>query len=147
MDILILGGGGREHALTWKLRRSSKVRKIFVSPGNAGTETIAENVLLDLADHRAIVSFAKINDIGLAVIGPDDLLARGVADSLQVARVPVFGPMRAAAEIEWSKAFAKQFMREEGIPTARFAVFSDVNEAKKYLGQQSLPIVIKAKIG
>ncbi len=144
MDILILGSGGREHALAWKLRQSSKVRKIFVAPGNAGTEKIAENVSLDLADHQEIISFAKTNNVGLVVVGPDDLLAHGIVDSLQAAGVPVFGPTRAAAEIEWSKAFAKQFMQEEGIPTARFAVFSDVNEAKKYLEQQSLPIVIKA---
>src|SRR3989344_8699280 len=144
MDILMLGGGGREHALAWKLRQSSKVRKIFVAPGNTGTEAIVENVHLDLADHQAIISFAKTNGVDLVVVGPDDLLANGVADSLQAAGVPVFGPTRAAAEIEWSKAFAKQFMREEAIPTARFAVFSDVNEAKGYLKQQNFPIVIKA---
>ncbi len=144
MNILILGGGGREHALAWKLKQSPKIQKLYVAQGNAGTGTLAENISLDLADHQAIISFAKTYNIDLVVVGPDDLLAQGVVDSLQTANILVFGPTRAAAEIEWSKAFAKQFMQEEGIPTARFAVFSDLDEAKEYLQKEKFPIVIKA---
>lgn len=144
MNILILGSGGREHALAWKLRQSPRVKQLYVAPGNAGTATLATNVPLDIIDHQAVISFAKANSVDLVVIGPDEPLARGVVDDVQAVGIRVFGPTKAAAEIEWSKAFAKQFMQEEGIPTAQFGVFTDRDEAAAYLKKQTLPIVIKA---
>ena len=144
MNILIIGSGGREHALAWKLKQSPKIEKIFVAPGNAGTSLIGENVSLDIFNHQAIIDFSIQNDIGLAVIGPDDVLASGIVDSLQTAGIKVFGPTKEAAEIEWSKSFAKDLMNRLNIPTARSAEFSDIEPAKLYIKDQSYPLVIKA---
>ncbi len=168
MNILVTGGGGREHALVWKLRQSPGVGRIFVAPGNAGTEEIVENAAFEInrsansprhshilqnvrmsAAHPPIecfddmIHFCQDEKIDLVVVGPDDHLAGGIVDSLQGAGIKVFGPTKRAAEIEWSKAFAKSFMQANGIPTARFAVFSDAGEAKRYLKSQKFPIVIK----
>lgn len=142
MDILIIGNGGREHALTWKIKQSPKVKNIFVAPGNAGTALIAQNV--ELLTTKEIISWIKKNHIDLVVIGPDNFLAEGIVDQLESLEIPVFGPTQTASKIEWSKAFAKQFMKEEGIPTAQYEVFTDIKEAKNYAINQSFPLVIKA---
>jgi phosphoribosylamine--glycine ligase len=142
MDILITGSGGREHALAWKLEQSPKVKNVFVAPGNAGTALIAQNVLATTADE--IITWLKNNAVDLVIVGPDSHLAEGLVDILQDRGIAVFGPTKAAAEIEWSKSFAKQFMKEEGIPTAAYGVFSDIEKAKSYVSTQQFPIVIKA---
>ncbi len=142
MDILIIGSGGREHALAWKLKRSPKIRNIFVAPGNTGTTTIAKNI--ELSSTEDIIEWVKKNHIGLVVVGPDNYLAEGIVDRLEALGVRTFGPTKAASEIEWSKAFAKNFMKEEGIPTANYQVFTDLQTAKSYVETQSFPVVIKA---
>lgn len=142
MDILIIGNGGREHALAWKLKQSSKIKNIFVAPGNAGTSAIAQNIPVSKTEE--IIEWIKKNHIDLVIIGPDSYLAEGMVDKLKDLGIAVFGPTKMAAEIEWSKAFAKQFMKEEGIPTAMYEVFDDLEKAKSYIGTQSFPLVIKA---
>ena len=142
MKVLIVGSGGREHALTWKLKQSPKVEKIFIAPGNAGTALIGENVHVRTSDE--ILSWLRQNPIDFVVIGPDSFLAEGLTDSIQELKIPVFGPTKAAAEIEWSKSYAKQFMREEGIPTAKYETFDVAEDALAYVAEQSYPLVIKA---
>jgi len=142
MDVLITGSGGREHALAWKLKQSPKVKNIFVAPGNAGTVQIAKNI--SASKTYEIVEWLKSNPVDLVIIGPDDHLADGIVDELENLGVTVFGPTKAASEIEWSKAFAKQFMKEENIPTAKYETFKNIKNAKEYLKSQSFPIVIKA---
>ena len=142
MDVLITGSGGREHALTWKLKQSAKVKNIFVAPGNAGTALIANNVPATTTEE--IVDWVRKNPMDLVIVGPDSHLAEGLVDILQGIVIAVFGPTKAAAEIEWSKSFAKQFMKEEGIPTAAYEVFKDIEKAKSYIKTQPLPLVIKA---
>lgn len=142
MDVLITGSGGREHALAWKLKQSPKVRNIFIAPGNAGTRDIAENI--DASKIEEIIAWIKNNPIDLVIVGPDDHLAQGLVDTLQDLDIPVFGPTQAAAEIEWSKSFAKRFMKEEGIPTASYEIFDDIEKARIYIQGQEFPLVIKA---
>lgn len=142
MDILVVGSGGREHALVWKLKQSSRVRNIFVAPGNAGTLKLAKN--LPISKTNEIVCWLKENKIDLVVVGPDNHLAEGIVDKLQELNIPVFGPTKGASEIEWSKAFAKEFMKMENIPTAMYEVFTDIYKAKDYIKDVSFPIVIKA---
>ncbi len=142
MKILVVGSGGREHALVWKFKQSPMVRDIFVAPGNAGTAQNAKN--LPISTTEEIINWLKKNTIDLVVIGPDSYLAEGIVDKVKEIGIPVFGPTKAAAEIEWSKSFAKQFMQEEEIPTASFKVFSDFNEAHEYARNQKFPLVIKA---
>ena len=142
MDILIIGNGGREHALAWKIKQSPKVRNIFVAPGNAGTAQIAQNILASTT--QEIITWLKNNPIDLVIVGPDSYLADGIVDELEHLGIVAFGPTKASAEIEWSKVFAKQFMIEEGIPTASHEVFSDVEIAKAYTRTQKFPLVIKA---
>jgi len=144
--ILIVGKGGREHALAWKAASSKAVGKVFVLPGNAGTrlEPGVENCDLDELDIAAIISFAKQENIDLTIIGPEAPLAKGIVDAFQENHLPCFGPTRSAAQLETSKAFCKQFMKEEKIPTASFAVFRQKQAAFDYLDRQKLPIVIKA---
>ena len=144
MNILLLGDGGREHAIAWKLAQSPKLKKLFVSPGNAGTGLIAKNVSLNLKNHSQVVEWCKRNKIELVIVGPDNLLADGIVDSLVDAKILTFGPSKSAAEIEWSKVFAKSFMREERIPTAKFRTFKEAAKAKKYILKQKFPLVIKA---
>ncbi|MGB4076369.1 MAG: phosphoribosylamine--glycine ligase, partial [Minisyncoccia bacterium] len=144
MRVLVLGGGGREHALSWKIAQSPLVEKIYVAPGNAGTAKVGENVPLDVKDHAQVVQFCRENNVSLVVVGPDDLLAEGIVDFLEQEKILVFGPTKAAAEIEWSKAYAKQLMQEEGIPTARHRVFKSSDDALAYLETQSPPYVLKA---
>lgn len=143
-NVLIIGSGGREHALAWKLAQSPRIGKLFVAPGNGGTRQVAENVGIDATDIDALVQFATSNEIGLTIVGPDDPLALGVVDAFQKRGLRIFGPTRAAAEIESSKAFAKNLMSEAGIPTATFQIFSEYDKALAYIRERGAPIVVKA---
>ncbi|MDO8497395.1 MAG: phosphoribosylamine--glycine ligase [bacterium] len=144
MNILIIGSGGREHALAWKITQSKRLQKLYIAPGNAGTESLGINVPLDIKNNQEIVSFAKKNRVEMVVVGPDDVLAQGLVDDLTKAHIKAFGPTKIAAKIEWSKAYAKKIMRKNNIPTAAYATFHDAEKAKKYLQTQKMPIVIKA---
>src|SRR3989338_6573110 len=121
-NVLIIGSGGREHALAWKLAQSSRIGKLYVAPGNGGTRPVAENVPINATDISGLIQFAEKNEIGLTVVGPDDPLALGVVDAFQARGLRIFGPTRAAAQIESSKAFAKNLIREAGIPTTTFNI-------------------------
>jgi len=144
MKILIIGSGGREHALAWKISQSSLCTKIFVAPGNAGTAEIAENVAMAVDDSDAIIGFCLSQEIDLAVIGPELPLTLGIVDDLQNAGIKVFGPSKAAAIIEGSKVFAKDFCRKYNIPTAAYGAFDNADDAKAFAGSMQTPIVIKA---
>jgi phosphoribosylamine--glycine ligase len=144
MNVLLIGGGGREHALAWKLKQSPLLEALYCAPGNAGIAEIADCVALDVADHAAVISFCKEQDIGLVVIGPEAPLVAGLADDLEAAGVKVFGPSRAAAQLEGSKGFTKDLCAEYGIPTAAYRRCTDARSAKAYVATQSLPIVVKA---
>ncbi len=144
MKILVIGSGGREHALVWKLRQSPRVTELFAAPGNAGTAQIATNVPIAIADHEALVAFAKREGIGLTVVGPDDALAAGVVDRFREAGLRIFGPQQAAARLESSKVFAKEYMQRHGIPTASSGHFADPAEARRFCEGRAYPLVIKA---
>ncbi len=144
MKVLIIGSGGREHALAWKIAQSPKLTKLFIAPGNPGTAEVGENVDIKVTNIERLVEFAKNHQIDLAVVGPDDVLAAGAADAFMRVGLKVFGPPKAAAKIEWSKAFAKDFMAKHNVPTARFKTFDDYELAREYLGTRTAPIVIKA---
>lgn len=144
MKVMVIGGGGREHALTWKIAQSPKVDRVFVSPGNAGTALIAENLSLQPTDIEALGKVAKDKGIDLAVVGPEAPLASGIVDYFNSLGVPAFGSTKAATQIESSKVFARDLMRKYGIPCPKGAVFSSYPEASEYLKQQQPPIVIKA---
>ncbi len=143
-SVLIIGNLAREHALGWKLKQSSKVGKIYFAPGNVGTGFIGKNTGIDALDIKSLIQFAKTHDIYLTVAGPDNALAAGVVDAFKKEKMKIFGPTKDAAQIESSKVFSKQLMKEEGIPTATFKKFTDASKAKKYVLKQGLPIVIKA---
>ena len=144
MRILVIGRGGREHAIVWALKKSPKVEKIFCSPGNAGIAGLAENVDIGEMEFARLVGFAKEQSIDLVVVGPDDPLAAGIVDEFEAASIPVYGPRKNAAEIEGSKIFMKNLLRKYDIPTAKYETFTDYESAKAYLAQQPVPIVIKA---
>jgi phosphoribosylamine---glycine ligase len=145
MRVLVLGGGAREHALAWRLRRDEGVEGVWIAPGNGGTPAVAETVQdLDILDPRAVARHAARERYDLVVIGPEAPLAAGVADALRQASVPVFGPSRAAARLESSKAFAKEQLRRAGIPTGTSAVFDDLDAALAYLRASGEPPVVKA---
>ncbi|MEL6295961.1 MAG: phosphoribosylamine--glycine ligase [Pseudomonadota bacterium] len=144
MNILILGGGGREHALAWAILQNPKCDRLIVAPGNAGIAQIAECATLDIEDGGAVVTFAEEEAIDFVIIGPEAPLAAGVADRLRDAGVLVFGPSRDAAQLEASKAFTKAVCDASGAPTAAYAHFSDAAAAKAYLQTQTAPIVVKA---
>lgn len=145
MNILVIGSGGREHAIAWKVCQSPKAEKVFVLPGNPGTSQIATNVEgVSVDDNAAIIRFCKSNQIDLAIIGPEAPLAAGLVDSLSAEGIRCFGPRQAAAQIEASKVFSKDFMARHHIPTARYATFSDFDKAMQYLESVDFPIVIKA---
>jgi phosphoribosylamine--glycine ligase/phosphoribosylaminoimidazole synthetase len=144
MNILIIGSGGREHAIAWKVAQSPRLSKLYIAPGNAGTGTCGENVLLDVNNHADVIRFCKEKQIDLVLIGPEIPLADGLVDSLSVGGIRCFGPKQAAAQIEASKVFAKNFMARHNIPTARYITFSKVAEAIGYLDMVNYPIVIKA---
>src|SRR3989338_1193058 len=144
MDVLIVGGGGREHALAWKLSTSPRIGKLYVAPGNGGTRTGGENVPIAADDIPTLVNFAKEHSIGLTVVGPDNSLALGIVDAFQSTGLRIFGPSKSAAQIESSKAFSKKLMHESGIPTAEFQIFSKYEEALAYVHKRGAPIVVKA---
>lgn len=144
MNILLIGSGGREHALAWKIVQSPNCDQLFCAPGNAGIAAIAENVVLDIADHAKVADFCKINNIGLVVVGPEAPLVAGIVDDLEKAGVRVFGPSAAASQLEGSKAFTKELCDEFNIPTAGFARFNNAPKAKRHVREYGAPIVIKA---
>ena len=144
MNVLILGGGGREHALAWAISHSAGCDRLLVAPGNAGVAAIAECVDLAIEDGQAVAAFARDEDIDLVVVGPEAPLVAGVADALRAAGISVFGPSAAAARLEASKAFTKEICVAASAPTAGYAHFTEAAPAKAYLASQSLPIVIKA---
>jgi len=144
MKILVVGSGGREHALAWKLGRSPGADRIFCAPGNAGTAEIAENVAISASDLTGLVRFSRENRIDLTVIGPDDPLAAGVVDLFAAEKLRVFGPTKSAARIEASKIFAKDLMRGQKIPTAEARTFTDSKDALRYCEKLEFPVVIKA---
>ena len=147
MNILVLGGGGREHAIAWKLAQSRRVQKIFVAPGNGGTalDRALENVPIDAAkDPEAAADFAQKHGIAMTVVGPEAPLAAGVVDIFRERGLKIFGPTKRAAQLESSKDFAKQFMQRHGIPTAQFRTFSDAAAARAYVESRGAPIVVKA---
>lgn len=142
--VLIIGSGGREHSLAWKLKASPKVEKIFVAPGNAGTAQIAENVPIPITDIGGLVLFAQKENIDLTVVGPDDALALGIVDAFQSKGLKIWGASKAASKLEWSKNFAKEVMTAADVPTAHYKTFTDFNQAFAYIKPQYLPSVIKA---
>ena len=144
MKILVLGGGGREHALIWKLRQSPRVEQIWCAPGNAGIDELAEPVAIDVTDVPAIVRFASEQQVDLVVPGPELPLTLGVIDALRDAGLRGFGPTRAAAQLEGSKTFAKDLMRRAKVPTGFFSSFTDADEAVRYVHEVGAPIVVKA---
>ncbi|MGV3028468.1 phosphoribosylamine--glycine ligase [Streptococcus hyovaginalis] len=145
MKVLVVGSGGREHAIAKKLLESEKVSQVFVAPGNDGmTLDGLERVEIGISEHSELIAFAKENDIAWTFVGPDDALAAGIVDDFEKAGLKAFGPNRLAAELEWSKDFAKQIMVKYGIPTAAFGTFSDFEKAKAYIEEQGAPIVVKA---
>lgn len=144
MKALIVGGGGREHALGWALSRSGKLDALFTAPGNGGTADCGENVAIDALDIDGLAAFAKTYSIDLTVVGPEAPLVGGIADRFAELGLLCFGPSRSAARLEGSKVFAKEFMKRHGIPTADFEVFRDEEGAKRYLAGKNPPVVVKA---
>lgn len=144
MNVLLLGSGGREHALAWKLAASPMLTKLYAAPGNPGVAQEAELVALDMADHAAIVEFCRANKIDLVVVGPEAPLVAGLADDLRAANIRVFGPSKAAAQLEGSKGFTKDLCAKYDIPTAAYGRFKDLASAKTYVEKMGAPIVIKA---
>ena len=144
MNVLIIGSGGREHAMAWKVAQSPRLTKLYIAPGNAGTAACGENVLLDVNQHADVVRFCEEKQINLVLVGPEAPLANGLVDALSDAGICCFGPKQAAAQIEASKVFAKDFMARHNIPTARYAVFHTIGEAIAHLETVDYPMVIKA---
>lgn len=146
MNILIIGNGGREHALAWKAAQSPLASKVFVAPGNAGTarESAVENVAISATDVPALVKFAQENNVGLTIVGPEAPLVVGVVDAFEAAGLTIFGPRQSAAQLEGSKAFTKDFLARHQIPTAEYKNFTEVEPALAYLREKGAPIVIKA---
>ncbi len=145
MNVLVIGSGGREHALAWKIAQSPRVDRIFVAPGNAGTAADAENVDLSATDFPALIRFAKQNKVGLSVIGPEAPLAAGIVDAFQAEGLKVFGPNKAAAELEASKVFCRNLLRSADVPGADYRTFLDPGSAVRYINErEDTPIVVKA---
>ena len=144
MKVLVIGSGGREHALVWKLKQSPAVDRIFCAPGNAGTAAIAENVAIAATDLPHLSRFAKQNGVDLTVVGPDDPLAMGIVDLFAAEKLRIFGPTKSAARLESSKIFAKELMRAQKVPTAQARTFSESKEALDYCEELKFPVVIKA---
>ncbi len=144
MKILLIGSGGREHALAWAISASPLCDQLFIAPGNPGTAQCGENVVLDVADHQAVVAFCRLQGVGLVVVGPEGPLVAGIADDLRAAGIKTFGPSKSAAQLEGSKGFTKELCAQFNIPTAAFGRFSTADTAKAYVARQGAPIVIKA---
>jgi phosphoribosylamine--glycine ligase len=144
MNVLIIGGGGREHALAWAIAASPKLGQLYCAPGNPGIAEVAACVALDMQDHQAVVDFCRVNAVELVVIGPEAPLVAGLADDLRAAGVRCFGPGKEAAQLEGSKAFTKELCAAAAIPTARYRSFSDAAAARAYVADHPLPVVVKA---
>ena len=145
MNILVVGSGGREHALAWKLAQCPRAERVFVAPGNAGTAADAENVPIRADDFPGLIQFARENEVGLTIVGPETPLADGIVDAFQQQKLRVFGPNQAAAELEASKVFCKDLLRSADVPTADYETFRDAPSAVKYLTErESTPVVVKA---
>lgn len=144
MNVLVLGSGGREHALTWAISKSPRCGELFVAPGNGGTAAIAQNVPVDIMDSEAIIGFSRDHGIDLVVVGPEAPLVEGVTDALRAAGLLVFGPSAQGARLEGSKSFSKEFMMAHGLPTARYKKCTSQDEAMEYLHEVGAPIVVKA---
>ena len=144
MNVLLIGSGGREHALAWSLSSSPLLSKLYCAPGNAGIAALADCVALDIGKHDAVIAFCREHEIGFVVIGPEAPLVAGLGDALGAAGIAYFGPTKAAAQLEGSKGFTKDLCREFNIPTAAYGRFKDAASAKSYLATQSAPIVVKA---
>jgi len=144
MKILVVGGGGREHTLVWKISQSPLVRKIYCAPGNAGISSLAECIPISPADLSQLAQFARDNKIDLTVVGPEAPLVEGIVDEFQTQGLRIFGPSREAAQIEGSKAFAKEFMKRYGIPTANYRIFDDRDQAAAHVRKSEMPLVVKA---
>ena len=144
MNVLLIGSGGREHALAWSLSSSPLLSKLYCAPGNAGIAALADCVALDVGKHDAVIAFCREHEIGFVVIGPEAPLVAGLGDALGAAGIAYFGPTKAAAQLEGSKGFTKDLCREFNIPTAAYGRFKDAASAKSYLATQSAPIVVKA---
>ena len=145
MKLLVVGSGGREHAIAKKLLESQDVERVFVAPGNDGMALDGLDLVnIGISEHSKLIEFAKENDVAWSFIGPDDALAAGIVDDFNQAGLKAFGPSRLAAELEWSKDFAKEIMVKYGVPTAAYGTFSDFEEAKAYIEKQGAPIVVKA---
>jgi phosphoribosylamine--glycine ligase len=144
MKVMIIGGGGREHALAWKVTQNKSVSRVYVAPGNAGTALNPDMVNVDITSVSELVEFAKTEQIGLTIVGPEATLSQGVVDAFRANGLKIFGPTKAAAQLESSKDYAKAFMMRHKIPTAAYATFTDAKEAHDYVNAQGAPIVIKA---
>jgi phosphoribosylamine--glycine ligase len=144
MNVLVIGGGGREHALAWKIAQSNKVQKVFVAPGNGGTARDKRLDNIDITDVKALCEFAQSNGVELTVVGPETPLAAGVVDEFRAHGLRIFGPTKAAAQLESSKAFSKAFMKRHNIPTAEYETFTDAQAAHDYVNAKGAPIVVKA---
>jgi phosphoribosylamine--glycine ligase len=145
MNVLIIGSGGREHAITWKVKQSSQLKKLYVLPGNAGTREVAENIdYIPVDDHQAVARFCVENQVDLVIVGPEVPLSEGIVDALSGSGIRCFGPRQAAAQIESSKVFAKDFMARHHIPTARYGSFNELDVALAHLDRVDYPVVIKA---
>jgi len=146
MKILVVGGGGREHALAWKAAQSKQVTEVFVAPGNAGTadEANLKNVSISAEDIEGLADFAQENAVDLTIVGPEAPLVKGIVDLFQSRKLAIFGPSAAAAQLEGSKSFSKDFLARHNIPTAAYDTFTDIAAAKSYVRDNQLPIVIKA---
>jgi len=144
MKVLVVGSGGREHALVWKIKKSSAVKRIFCAPGNAGTAELADNADIAADDVAGLCRFARQEKIDLAIIGPEDALCAGIVDAMEAEGIRAFGPSRAAAELEGNKAFAKQLMRQYAVPTAEARIFTSYHDARNYIATRDTGLVVKA---
>ena len=144
MKIAILGSGGREHALTFSISKSSKVKKIYCIPGNAGTSELAENISLDINDFKTIYEFLKKNNVNFVVVGPENPLVNGIVDYLEKLGIKVFGPNKIASQLEGSKIFTKKLCKKYNIPTAEFGIFENADDSYRYINNAKHPLVIKA---
>jgi len=144
MDVLLIGSGGREHALAWKLRQSKRLGKLYIAPGNAGTAQCGQNVEIRDSDIPALVGFAREKRVGLVVVGPEEPLAKGIVEVMEASGIKAFGPTGGAAQLEADKAFAKQLMRSAAVSTAEGRVFDRFSDAKAYIASRDEPVVIKA---
>jgi phosphoribosylamine--glycine ligase len=145
LKVLVIGKGGREHALCWKLKQSKRVSVVYCAPGNAGTHFDAQNVAIEAGDTRALIQFAKREGVGLTVVGPEEPLALGIVDAFQREGLKIFGPSRAASELEGSKVFAKELMRQAGIPTADYRLFRSAPDAEHYVLSREVSLVVRSK--